>query len=155
MGLLRAGTSSCLRVRTDTGFLVPVWRWTDVYLNNLNYHPVRPGCARTTLTWAGFELTHATVYLDDPNVPGAAYAAISRVSFADEFLIGGKVTGDHLTPVHRDEVTPNRASSEKQLVDFTASWHPRINQVGCIRDLRMDFDMLHTSHAQSSCLLQR
>ena len=81
-----------------------------MYLNNLNYHPVRPGCAATTLTWAGSELAHATVCLDAPNVPGAAYAAISRVSFADEFLLGGKVTGDHFTPVHRDEVTPNRAS---------------------------------------------
>ena len=49
-----------VRVRTDTGFLVPVWRWTDLHMNNAVFYPLRPGYAATALKWAGPELPPCT-----------------------------------------------------------------------------------------------
>ena len=40
-----------------------------------------------------------TVYLDASGVPGAAYTALSRVSYGKDFLIGGIVRAEHFQPV--------------------------------------------------------
>ena len=40
-----------------------------------------------------------TAYLDCPGVPGAAYTALSRVSYGQDLLIGGAVTAAHFQPV--------------------------------------------------------
>ncbi|CAJ1459932.1 unnamed protein product, partial [Effrenium voratum] len=68
-----------LRVKTRTGHLIEVWRWSDP-------------------DHSGAELDRISVYLDVPKVPGAAYTAISRVRTGRDFLIGGSVADVHFTP---------------------------------------------------------
>jgi hypothetical protein len=92
-------STGALRVKTTTGFRLAIWPWTDVDMGNLVYYPVRPGWASTILKFQGAELSHVTVYLDAASVPGAAYTAISRVSYMADFLIGGNVKPVHFTPV--------------------------------------------------------
>ena len=89
-----------LRVRTKTGFLIKVWPWSDPDHGGIVYYPLRPGYCSTILKLQGAELDHITAYLDAPNVPGAAYTAISRVRRTSDFLIGGAVTALHFTPAH-------------------------------------------------------
>ena len=93
-----AGTGGLL-VRTTTGFVVGVWPWTDPERGGLSYYPVRPGYASTILKFPGAELPHVVVYLDAPNVPAAAYTAISRVGRYKDFLLAGIVTASHFTPI--------------------------------------------------------
>ena len=76
--------TACVRVRTDIGFLAPVWRWTDINLHSATYHPIRLVYAASTLKWAGTELKHVTVHLDAPHVPVVAHTASSRVSCASD-----------------------------------------------------------------------
>ena len=87
-----------VRVKTATGHIFDVWKWTDVEHGNLTYYPIRPGYASTVLKFQGAELDHVTVYLDAKKVPGAAYTALSRVSRMDDFLLGGKLEELHFTP---------------------------------------------------------
>ena len=89
-----------LRVKTRTGHLIEVWRYSDPEHSGLAYYPVRPGYCSTILKMQGAELDHISVYLDAPKVPGAAYTALSRVRRLGDFLIGGKVTDMHFTPAH-------------------------------------------------------
>ena len=42
---------------------------------------------------------HVTAYLDCPGIPGAAYTALSRVSYGKDIMIGGAVTAAHFQPV--------------------------------------------------------
>ena len=90
--------SKAVRVRTATGHVFDVWRWTDVEHGNLTYYPMRPGYASTVLKFQGAELDHVTVYLDAKNVPGAAYTALSRVRRMSDFLLGGNLEALHFTP---------------------------------------------------------
>ena len=68
----------------------------------------RPGAK--TLTWQGRKAWargwrseapqgHVTAYLDCPGIPGAAYTALSRVSYGKDIMIGGAVTAAHFQPV--------------------------------------------------------
>ena len=84
-----------VRVRTDTGRLVPVWPYTDFNMGNVTYYPLRSGYAATTLKYVGTELKHVTLNLDAPNVPGAAY---SRMSRTEDFLLRGFLTAEHFVP---------------------------------------------------------
>ena len=93
-------SSAGLLLRTVTGHTVSVWRWTDPDRGGLSYYPVRPGYASTILKFQGAELPHVVVYLDAPKVPAAAYTAISRVGFYDNFLLAGSLTPEHFTPAH-------------------------------------------------------
>ena len=52
------------------------------------------------MKFQGAELPHVVVYLDAPKVPAAAYTAISRVGFYDNFLLAGSLTPEHFTPAH-------------------------------------------------------
>ena len=90
--------SGGLRVLTNTGHRLTVFRWTDKELGNRTYYPIRPGFASTILKFQGAELRHVTIYLDVPGIPGAAYTAISRVATARQWLIGGRVGPKHFTP---------------------------------------------------------
>ena len=63
------------------------------------HYPVRPGYAATIMKFQGASLPHVTVYLDAENVPGAAYTALSRISYGTDYLLGGFLTKDHFTPV--------------------------------------------------------
>ena len=90
--------SKALNVLTDTGFPVPVYMWTDPDLGDVTYYPVMPAYATTILKYQGAELKHVVAYLDVAGVPGAAYTAISRVSYEKDFLVAGKVTAAHFRP---------------------------------------------------------
>jgi hypothetical protein len=87
-----------LRVRTQTGFVVSVFPWTDTDLGNMVYYPARAGYASTIIKFQGAELPHVTAFLDKPTIPGAAYTAMSRVGSGDRVLLAGLLTPDHFTP---------------------------------------------------------
>ena len=91
--------SKAVEVVTTTQHRVVVWPWTDPDLGNLTYYPLKAGYADTIVKFQGAELTHVTAYLDCPGVPGAAYTALSRVSYGKDILIGGAVTAAHFQPV--------------------------------------------------------
>ena len=88
-----------LRVKTRTGHLVEVWKWSDPERPDApRFYPIRPGYCSTILKLQGAELDHISIYLDARGVPGAAYTAMSRVRTGKDFLIGGSVTNLHFTP---------------------------------------------------------
>ena len=60
--------------------------------------PVRPGYASTLHKVQGATLDHITVWLDTPNVPAAAYVAISRVQYDKDWRYVGKPFLHHFTP---------------------------------------------------------
>eukprot|EP00439_Symbiodinium_sp_Y106_P008083 s9194_g1.t1 len=91
--------SKAVEVVTTTQHRVVVWPWTYPDLGNLTYYPLKAGYADTIVKFQGAELTHVTAYLDCPGVPGAAYTALSRVSYGKDILIGGAVTAAHFQPV--------------------------------------------------------
>ena len=103
-------STKAVRVRTETGFVFDVWRWTDADRGNVSYYPIRPGYCSTVLKFQGAELPHVTVYLDsgylDDNgryrgaIPAAAYTGIGRVKKSTDFLITSRLplTPDHFTP---------------------------------------------------------
>ena len=91
-------TSKALVVLTESGHRIPVRPWTDQNLGNRTYHPIKPGYASTVLKLAGAELPHCVLWLDVPNVPGAAYTGMSRVQYSKDLLIGGNLNADHFTP---------------------------------------------------------
>ena len=86
-----------LLVLTRTGHRLAIRPWTDPELK-IAFYPVKPGYASTILKMAGAELEHAVVWLDRPHVPGAAYTAMSRVSYGTNLLLGGMLTPDHFAP---------------------------------------------------------
>eukprot|EP00439_Symbiodinium_sp_Y106_P016583 s3477_g2.t1 len=98
--------SKAVEVLTETGHRVMVWPWSDMDADGLTYYPLKGGYADTILKYQGAELDHVTVFLDAEGVPGAAYTALTRVSYAKDFLIGGVVKGSHFQPV--DETGPAR-----------------------------------------------
>ena len=67
-------------------------------MGNATYYPLRAGYAATTLKYAGTELKHVTLHLDAPEVPGAAYTALSRVSRSEDFLVEDLFSAEHFTP---------------------------------------------------------
>ena len=87
-----------IQVLSDTGHRFTIARWTDVDLGGLRYWPVRPGYASTIGKFQGAQLEHAVAFLDAPNVPGAAYTAMSRVEYGDRVQLAGKLTANHFTP---------------------------------------------------------
>ena len=88
-----------LRVKTRTGHLVEVWRWSDPERPDApSFYPIRPGYCSTIQKLQGAELEHISIYLDARRLPGAAYTAISRVRTGKDFLVGGLVTDLHFTP---------------------------------------------------------
>ena len=90
--------SKALVVLTESGHRIPVRPWTDQNLDNRTYHPIKPGYASTVLKLAGAELPHCVLWLDVPNVPGAACTGMSRVQYSKDLLIGGNLNADHFTP---------------------------------------------------------
>ncbi|CAE7575493.1 pif1 [Symbiodinium sp. CCMP2592] len=92
--------TGCLRVRTQTGRRLAVYRYTDpdVPSGRVVYYPVRVGYAGTIYKYQGAELQHVTVWLNRTWCRAAAYVALSRVARDEDYLVGGVVTGDHLVP---------------------------------------------------------
>ena len=91
--------TKAVEVLTQTKFRVMVWPWTDVERGNTTYYPLKAGYADTILKFQGAELPHVTVVLDAKGVPGAAYTALSRVSYGTHYLLGGVVEAAHFQPV--------------------------------------------------------
>ena len=92
-------TASVL-VRTDTGFLLTVYKYTDteVPVDRVVYFPLRLGYEGTVYKHQGAELDHVTLWLDRPGCPGAAYVALSRVKYDSDYLLGGIVTVKDVVP---------------------------------------------------------
>ena len=94
------GASCGLLVLTATGRHLMVYRWSNPRELLMKAHyPIRAGYASTIMKFQGATLPHVTVFLDCPNVPGAAYTALSRVSLQENYVLGGYLTADHFTPV--------------------------------------------------------
>lgn len=87
-----------LRVVTKTGHRVVVTPWTDRDLGNVTYYPIRSGYASTVMKFQGAELEHATLYMGCPGIKGGAYTAASRVRSGRNFLIGGPIAAEYVTP---------------------------------------------------------
>ncbi|CAJ1389947.1 unnamed protein product, partial [Effrenium voratum] len=66
-------------VRTDQGARLAIHPWTSE--NHVVHYPLRLGYASTLHKVQGATLAHITVWLDIPNMPAAAYVALSRVEF--------------------------------------------------------------------------
>ena len=64
-------------VRTDQGRRLALHPWTSE--DKVVHFPLRVGYASTLHKVQGATLPHVTVYLDVPNMPAAAYVALSRV----------------------------------------------------------------------------
>ena len=93
LGLQQGGA----RVRTDTGFIVVVYPWTDAESQS-TYHPMRLGYANTLTKLQGATLDSMTLYLDVPNIPAAGYVALSRVRYDKHWRFVGYLTRHHFTP---------------------------------------------------------
>jgi hypothetical protein len=91
--------SKALRVRTDTGRRLMIFRWNNAHRPGApSYYPIRQGYASTILKFQGATVDHATIWLDAPKVKGAAYTALSRVRTRHDYLLGGFLLPAHMTP---------------------------------------------------------
>ena len=93
LGLQQGG----VRVRTDTGFTVVVYPWTDGD-SRTTFHPMRLGYANTLTKLQGATLDSMTLYLDVANIPAAGYVALSRVRYDKQWRFVGHLTRHHFTP---------------------------------------------------------
>ena len=93
LGLQQGG----VRVRTDTGFTVVVYPWTDGD-SRATFHPMRLGYANTLTKLQGVTLDSMTLYLDVANIPAAGYVALSRVRYDKQWRFVGHLTRHHFTP---------------------------------------------------------
>eukprot|EP00971_Amphidinium_carterae_P156473 3101712-Amphidinium_carterae.1 len=85
-----------IRVRTDTGYIFPVYPWTDEDHNT--FYPMRVGYAHTLMKMQGATLKDLTLYLDSANIEAAAYVALSRVEYDVNWRFVGNPTVHHFTP---------------------------------------------------------
>ncbi len=115
--------SKAIEVLTKTNFRVMVWPWIDVERGNLTYYPLKAGYADTILKYQGAELPHVTVVLD-AKIPGAAYTALSRVSYGKDYLIGGVVEAAHFQPV--DETWALAKSAQKKMRLAVGTGRPQL-----------------------------
>ena len=90
-------TSSVL-VQTKSGFTVNVTLRQDMDDLWPPYFPVRPGYASTVIKFQGAEVRKLLLFLDRPNVPAAAYTALSRVRKLEDVWLGGALTRQHFCP---------------------------------------------------------
>ena len=91
--------SRVLWVRTDTGKRLPVTPWHDPEFAGLVYYPIRLGYCSTVAKVQGDEFSFIIVYLDAANLPAVGYTALSRVKDSRSYLLGGRLTPEHFTPV--------------------------------------------------------
>ena len=92
--------SKGLRVKTETGKRLMVYRWTNPHrAGSKSYYPIRPGYASTIMKFQGAGLDHVTIWLDAPGIPGAAYTGLSRVATRNDYLLGGWLSPENFTPV--------------------------------------------------------
>ncbi|CAE7607678.1 Pif1 [Symbiodinium sp. CCMP2592] len=91
-------------VRTECGNVLSVFPFTDDEIDidgeqhRATYFPLRLGYAVTLQKIQGATLEHITVWLDVPNVEAAAYVALSRVQYDNQWRFLGHATRHHFTP---------------------------------------------------------
>ena len=83
-------------VRTDQGIRLAVHPWTSE--DRMSHFPLRLGYASTLHKVQGATLPHVTVWLDVPNMPAAAYVALSRVEYDANWRFMGDPGVHHFTP---------------------------------------------------------
>ena len=83
-------------VVTDQGRRLVVYPWTSP--SRVVHYPLRVGYASTLHKMQGATLDHVTIWLDVPNMPAAAYVALSRVRRDADWRYVGTRTTHHLTP---------------------------------------------------------
>ena len=88
-----------LWVRTDTGKRLPITPWHDPEFAGLVYYPIRLGYCCTVAKVQGDEFPFIIAYLDAANLPAVGYTALSRVKDAQSYLLSGRLTPEHFTPV--------------------------------------------------------
>jgi hypothetical protein len=96
MGRVEGVYNSGVRVRTDTGFEIMIYPWTDESRNV--FYPFRIGYANTLMKMQGSTLKHLTIWLDKANVEAAGYVALSRVELDANWQFVGDPTVHHFTP---------------------------------------------------------
>jgi ATP-dependent exoDNAse (exonuclease V) alpha subunit len=88
-----------LRVMTKTNQRLDITPWTDVLHGSVVIYPIRLGYASTIHKAQGDEFKHITICLDVKGMQAAGYTALSRVSRACDYCLGGSVKTSHFTPV--------------------------------------------------------
>ena len=83
-------------VKTDQGRRLAIHPWTSE--EKVVHFPLRMGYASTLHKVQGATLAHITLYLDVPNMPAAAYVALSRVQRDDNWRFVGNPGVHHFTP---------------------------------------------------------
>ena len=87
---------AAILVKTDQGKLLSIYPWTSE--EHIVHYPLRLGYASTLHKVQGATLEHVTVWLDIPNMPAAAYVALSRVSYDSAWRFIGNPGVHHFTP---------------------------------------------------------
>ena len=82
--------------KTDLGRLLAVHPWTSE--ERVMHFPLRLGYASTLHKVQGATLPHITLWQDIPNMPAAAYVAISRVELDANWRFLGNPGVHHFTP---------------------------------------------------------
>eukprot|EP00434_Breviolum_minutum_P041512 symbB.v1.2.036926.t1/scaffold5330.1/size28357/2 len=85
-----------VEVRTEQGRRLMVHPWTSPAYKV--HYPFRLGYASTLHKVQGATLKHITVWLDVPNMPAAAYVALSRVEYDTSWQFVGDPSVHHFTP---------------------------------------------------------
>ena len=85
-----------VEVRTEQGRRLMVHPWTSPAYKV--HYPFRLGYASTLHKVQGATLKHIIVWLDVPNMPAAAYVALSRVEYDECWQFVGEPTVHHFTP---------------------------------------------------------
>ena len=83
-------------VKTDQGRRLAIHPWTSE--EKVVHFPLRMGYASTLHKVQGATLGHITLYLDVPNMPAAAYVALSRVQKDADWRFVGNPSIHHFTP---------------------------------------------------------
>jgi hypothetical protein len=83
-------------VQTDLGRRIPIHPWTSE--DRVVHYPLRVGYASTLHKVQGATLPHITLWLDVPNMPAAAYVALSRVEYDINWRFIGDPCVHHFTP---------------------------------------------------------
>ena len=92
--------TNCLGVRTETGKDLAVHLYSEEIEKGMRVvnFPVRLGYAGTVQRIQGMTLEHVTLYLDRAGCRAAAYVAMSRVEYDNQYLIAGPVAPRHFVP---------------------------------------------------------
>ena len=85
-----------LFVITDQGMPIMIHPWTSE--EKVTHFPFRLGYASTLHKVQGATLADITIWLDIPNMPAAAYVALSRVEYDANWRFIGDPGVHHFTP---------------------------------------------------------